>query len=113
MGHRPYNPHDDLADDAPDLTRPTPTGGERARREGEELDVEWLMAQPQFKRWLLTFKVKARIDERTHWTQETSLAHEAGRRDLGLEVLDDIRAVVPTVDVDLAIEKARTLGARL
>lgn len=109
---RSYDPHADLADDAPDRLSPTPTGRERAVLQGADQDADWLLDQPQFRRWLLTFTEKARMYSRTHWTQDTSLAAEAGRRDLGLEVLDDLRRIRPDVDVIVAVEKSRTPGVR-
>lgn len=112
MSRGGYNPNDDLNDDAPDLTAPTGLGREKAARAGDDADAEYLTGRPEFVRWLLTFTKKARISEQEHLTHETSLAAQAGRRALALEVLDDLRRVDPSVLIKLEVEKARSNGVR-
>ena len=104
-------PYDELEaddDDGRELGQvgPALSTAEANAKATEQADIASLMERPEFHRFLLKIRNMAGIEQRSSWTNETPLAFEAGRRDLGLEVLESVRLVVPGVDLKLAVENA-------
>jgi hypothetical protein len=58
-------------------------------------DAEWLLQQPQFRRWLFPLIQSARILEPVTDGSDTRYLYHEGRRDLGLEVLATLEEAQP------------------
>jgi hypothetical protein len=71
------------------------------------LDAEELMKHPAFRRWFFTVLAKAGIYRAAFHPQEGAQHYDAGRRGLGIELLDELLRIDPQFAIDLSVEQAK------
>lgn len=73
------------------------------------IDGAALAANPQFLRWLFTALEGAGIWRSDCHAHDGSQYYDAGRRALGLELLNDLETCDPNVMIALMVERRKTL----
>lgn len=72
-----------------------------------EVDAEWLMKQAAFRRWFFTVLGKAGIYQAAFHPHQGAEHYAAGRRGLGIELLNDLLRIDPKIAIDLSVEQAK------
>lgn len=76
------------------------------RSQGER-DQRELMKSDAFRRFMFTVLAKSGMYAATRHAQDRDYAYDAGRRALGLELLNDALGIDPKFAIDLSMEQAK------
>lgn len=70
-------------------------------------DAKALMQDSAFRRYMFTVLSKSGMYHATRHAHDGDYAYDAGRRALGLELLNDLLGIDPKFTIDLSVEQAK------
>jgi hypothetical protein len=102
-----FDEFDDGRMDAEDKAREAEKRRAGALAMQAALDAETLVGNPAFVRYFFTVLARAGIYRAAFHAQQGRQDYEAGRRALGIELLDELLRIDPQMAIALSVEQAK------
>jgi hypothetical protein len=85
-------------------SRQADTESDRAKQ--SRLELHWIMSTKTGRRWMHRFLERCGVEAEIFTTNGSTMAHSAGRRSVGLELLADIKAHAKDRYIEMLRENA-------